>query len=46
MNSLSEGAGVKAKHESTGMVGGFMLRWEYVEVLFLFYILSEIGSKS
>lgn len=44
MNS-SSGARVKAQHESTGMVDGFMLRWEYVEVLFLFFILSEIGSK-
>lgn len=45
MNSSSEGVRVKAEHESTGMVSGFVLRWEYVEVLF-YNILGEIESKS
>lgn len=44
MDSSSEGARVKAEHESKGMVSGFLLRWEYVEVLF-YHILSEIESK-
>lgn len=34
MNSSSEEARVKVELKSTSMVGGFVLKWEYMEILF------------